>query len=200
MGTGVETEQIRPCAALLRLRPGSVTTDLVRSIIGDGKAASYSELAREFGVAANTIKQSWRPAGMPGEQGNYSLAEILAWRLNYETTLSNGANRFESLADKELARREKEEEVRKLQLQADRLEREEEIAKGNLVNRADVTRALSAIGATLTESLLGLPDKLTPRLPEHMAVECTETLRGDIERFLKRFSESASDAVARLTE
>src|SRR5690606_1550714 len=105
-------------------------------LVGDRIVATQNEVAYEFGISPNTVKQSWRSAGMPGENGRYRLAEIVKWRLEHEAK-AGSVNRFADLADKELARKEKEAEVRKLELQAERLEREEEVAKGNLLPRAD---------------------------------------------------------------
>lgn len=179
---------------LLRLKPGRLDEPTIRSIVGDGVAATHAELGREFGLATNTIKQSWAPAGMPGEQGSYPLVEILLWRLEYESSLERGRSQYAELADRELERKHKEAEARKVELQADRLDREEQVAMGNLVPREDVVRALRALASTFAERMVMIPDQVAPTLPTEVVTEVTEQMRSQIARQLKAFSElSARD-------
>ncbi|WP_417736291.1 hypothetical protein [Rosistilla oblonga] len=41
---------------------------------------SLGAVAKHFGVRRDTVRNNWRATGMPGEQGNYNLAAIAAWR------------------------------------------------------------------------------------------------------------------------
>ena len=72
------------CEQLLRSQPANVDPMAIKRLVGNAKAESMPEVARAFGVAANTVRQSWRPSGMPGSPGNYSLADIAIWRLRYQ--------------------------------------------------------------------------------------------------------------------
>ena len=77
----------RPCEALLellklwKLRPNRIDEEMVAALVGSEVVSTQAAVAREFGLAANTVKQSWATAGMPGENGNYDVAEILIWRI-----------------------------------------------------------------------------------------------------------------------
>src|SRR5690606_32425576 len=148
---GTSTELMPPCAAIMALNPSRIALEPLLALLGDRTVGTMNEVAAEFGMSPNTVKQSWRSAGMPGEQGCYRLAEIVKWRLEHEAKLSGISNRFADLADKELARKEKEAEVRKLELQAERLERKEAMAKGELVAIADVNRGWTIAYANLAE-------------------------------------------------
>lgn len=177
---------------LLRLKPGRLDERAIRSLVGDVIAKTHAAVGREFGLSANTIKQSWAPQGMPGEQGNYPIAEILIWRLDYEAKVDRGRSQYADLADQQLDRKQREAEARKLELQADRLEREEQEAMGNLIPRGDVVRTLRALASTFAERMNMIPDKIAPTLPTELVTEVTEQIRTEIQRHLKAFSELSS--------
>lgn len=75
------------CEMIRALMPVHVDGAAIEGLIGDETVESLPEVARAFGVAPNTVKQSWRPSGMPGEPGAYSLAAVLAWRIDYDAKL-----------------------------------------------------------------------------------------------------------------
>ena len=76
------------CETLMRSQPATVDPKVIKQLVGAATVESMPAVARAFGLAANTIRQSWKPAGMPGEPGNYSLAAIVVWRLQYEQRLA----------------------------------------------------------------------------------------------------------------
>lgn len=189
--TNTKTNALTPGAAILRLREQPFDLESVAALV-PGKVATQNEVARAFGMSPSTIKGSWQSAGMPGTHGNYNLAEIALWRLRHLEELDRKRRSVEDLDDAELKRRHAEAEARKLELQADRLEREEEQAMGNLVRRDSVTAAQKALIATFAERLVGIPDKLAPMLPTETSAELTEDIRGEISRALKALAESSS--------
>jgi hypothetical protein len=85
-------------SALSRLAKGAIDDAAVAVLVGDAAATTYAEVGRFLGVAANTIKTSWAPEGMPGQQGNYPIAAIVAWRLRYLAELENRKLDIESLS------------------------------------------------------------------------------------------------------
>jgi hypothetical protein len=185
---------------LLRLKPCRLDAVAIRALVGDLVARTHAEVGREFGLAANTIKQSWAPQGMPGEQGAYPIAEILLWRLEYEAKIDRGRSQFADLEDRELDRKQKEAEARKLELQADRLEREEAQAMGNLWSRQDVVTAWSAIFAVTAERLMVIPDDFAPELPTEMVSQIVDRCRTKIDHVLVGLSEAGEEVIRRLTE
>jgi hypothetical protein len=52
------------CADLLAMRPAYVDEARIRRLV-PGMVETLAEVGRAFDVAFNTIKTSWRPAGMP---------------------------------------------------------------------------------------------------------------------------------------
>jgi hypothetical protein len=79
------------CEAIRALRPTSADHDAIAALVGDATVDSLPGVAAAFGVAHNTVKQSWRPAGMPGS-GTYNLSEVLAWRIEYDARLRGYGN------------------------------------------------------------------------------------------------------------
>lgn len=183
---------------LLRLKPSRVDEDAIRSIVGLRVVDTLDAVAADFELSPNTIKQSWRSAGMPGESRRYDIAEILLWRLKYEASVDRGRSQYADLADRELDRKQKEAEARKIELQADRLEREEQTAMGNLVNRHDVVQAWSAMFAETSERLMAIPDDFAPELPVEQVTQVTERCRSKVSQILVRLSESGERAIRRL--
>lgn len=75
------------CQMIRSLMPVHADGAAIEGLIGDETVDSLPAVAAAFGIAHNTVKQSWRPAGMPGEPGAYSLAAVLAWRIEYDAKL-----------------------------------------------------------------------------------------------------------------
>lgn len=127
---------------------------------------------------------------MPGRRGSYSLATVVAWRLRYLAEIENRKLNIASLSGGELDRKHAEEELRKIRLQNDKLEREESLASGESVKRDDVATPMKAAAAVLVERLMKLPAKWEPSLPQDIAAAVIETAAKDIRRELVGFSES----------
>ena len=74
------------CQALRGIHPAGSNREKIETLLGgDVVLDSLTEVAFVLGQSANTIKNSWRSVGMPGEQGAYHLAAILSWRFRYES-------------------------------------------------------------------------------------------------------------------
>ena len=113
-----------------------------------------TRLAEMFGVTQKTITD-WEKMGMPclekntTRQGNrYSTVDCIAWRFNqlhdtgdYDLTV-------------ERARKEKE--------SADKLQMENQVTRGELVEIADVEKLWSSEFARIKNKLLAIPKKLAP--------------------------------------
>lgn len=176
--------------AIELIAKGRADESAIRAIIGDAVAGSHAEVGRFLGVAANTIKQSWAPEGMPGEQGNYPLAAIVAWRLKYLAELEGRKQTAADLSDNQLEREQAEEELRKIKLQNDKLEREEQIATGKVIDRESAATAMRTAAAVLAERLMKVPSQLEPSLPVDIAPDVVNDAQRLIRRELVGFSET----------
>lgn len=183
----------RPCEALLKLRPAKIDRGMIEAIVGDGTVATQAAVSREFGLAANTVKQSWASAGMPGEQGRYSLAEITEWRLRYLAEFEGRKQTAADLSNSELERQQAEEELRKIKLQNDKLEREEQIACGKVIDREAAGIATRTAASVLVERLMKVPSQLEPSLPVDIAADFVK----DAERLIRRELVGFSETMAR---
>lgn len=172
---------------------GRADAAVIQALLGDAVATSYAEVGRFLGVAANTIKQSWAPEGMPGEQGNYPIAEIVAWRLKYLAELEGRKQSAADLTNSQLEREQAEEELRKIKLQNDKLEREEQVATGKVIDRESAGTAMRTAAAVLAERLMKVPAQLEPSLPVDIAPDIVR----DAERLIRRELVGFSETMAR---
>lgn len=187
----------KPCEALLKLRPAKIDADLIRSIVGRGVVATHAAVAREFGLSANTIKQSWAPEGMPGEQGKYPLAEIVVWRLRYLAEIEGRKSTAADLTNSQLEREQAEEELRKIKLQNDKLEREEQLAAAKVIDRESVEIALRTLFAVHAERMMKVMAQLEPSLPVDCAADVVSTGDRLIRRELVGLSETCARDILR---
>lgn len=192
-----KTAALRPGEALLRLRDNPFDESAILGLVGDRNAATHAEVAAEFGVQPNTVRQSWAPSGMPGSQGAYPLAEIARWRLQHLAEADRRRRSVEDLTAEELKRRHSEAEARKLEAQADRLEREEQVALGNLIDRESAGAAVKAAAAFFAEQLDGIADQFAPFWGVDVAQDRVEELRNMHRRILDRFRETSTREIAR---
>lgn len=177
----------------MRLRPSKIDEEMITSLVGDATVATQAAVANEFGLAANTVKQSWATAGMPGEQGKYHLAEIVIWRLRYLAEMEGRKSAAADLSNAQLEREQAEEELRKIKLQNDKLEREEQVACGKVIDRDAAGTAMRTAAAVLAERLMKVPAQLEPSLPVDIASEFVR----DAERLIRRELVGFSETMAR---
>ena len=78
------------CELILRLKPQASEPEGLKRLVGGEVVDTMAAVGARFGVTANTVKQSWRHAGMPGESGRYPLAEILIWKLAHDAKNAAG--------------------------------------------------------------------------------------------------------------
>lgn len=190
------TAKTLPLALLLELRPAVRDRKLLVALAGGDKVVgTHAQVGAHFDLSGNTIKQSWAPQGMPTtDDGRYSLIDVLIWRLGYLDERESRRT-YAGLSGDQLKRQLAEEELRKLQLQADRLQREEQQAMGNLIDRNDAVSGLRAYSAALAEHLESLPDQVAPMLPIETASEIVEEMRGGIRRYLEQFRNKSARAI-----
>lgn len=192
------------CAALLRLRPANLDESLIRRLAGNRVVKNLSEVAAEFGIEATTLRSGWRVQGMPGKAGAWPLADILLWRLRHEAEVAARTRRDHAArgssgdSDRELERRQLEAETRKVELQAERLEREAQQAIGNLIDRQSAATSLRSMLAVTSNNLLTIPRAIAPSIPLEHAERITAEIERQIRRTLTNLSEKSGRVI--LTE
>jgi hypothetical protein len=187
-----KAKSAQPCEVLLKLRPAKIDADLIRLIVGRGVVATHAAVAREFGLSVNTIKQSWASEGMPGEKGKYPLAEIVVWRLRYLVELEGRKSSAADLTSAQLDREQAEEELRKIKLQNDKLEREEQIASGKVIDKEAAETALRTLFAVHAERVMKVMAQLEPSLPAEIAPDIVATGNRLLRRELVGLSETSA--------
>lgn len=178
---------------LLRLRPSNIDREALDEWFGGEWVETQNEVAREFGLSPNTIKQSWASEGMPGagngRSSRYELAAVAEWRLRHLEKVESRQRSVQELNERELKRRTDEAEARKLEAQAQRLEFDNQVAQGDWVRVSDVTTATNTILAVLAQRMMDFPHKLAPSLSEPVAKQVVPFVQGEIEKLLKWCSE-----------
>lgn len=188
--------KLTPGGALLRLREDLHDRRAIAAIVY-GTVSTLEEVARAFGVSSNTVKQSWRPQGMPGKSGAYKLTDIAAWRLEYLAEKEGGDRSLGSSSDRELARRQKAAEVEKVEIDVEGRRLKLEQLRGEVIDRHSVVETQSKIFRALQEYFLSSPEDFAPELPPDQSVEIIERWREKIARGLKGFSEQSAREVLR---
>ena len=154
---GVTEQMAAVCRVLVEVATKRVTRGQLESCFGKGHFGSLTQIAKVFGMAQGTVR-TWRQNGLPGKDGKYPIAGVVAWRINAkvaEVERKVGTVSSENQAIKSL-------EVRKLQVEVDKKEREEAIARGQLVASHDLYAAVSAMVAVAQENVLTVPRQLVP--------------------------------------
>lgn len=181
------------CGAILWLSPSRPDAAVIRKLVGKRNLRTLDGVAAEFGVSPNTVKQSWRSAGMPGGRAKYSAAAILLWRIEHEER--NNATRRPTV-DPEILVEQERLKLRKLQLEAERLERLAAAEAGDVISREVALASLRTFAAALSEHILSVPDQLAASFPVDVADQLTADLRHALERKLVAFSEQGARKVA----
>lgn len=178
-----------------RFDPAAVRAWLVARGLADAGEpdvilGTQREVAAFFGVEYETALRSWRPKGMPGEEGRYSVREISRW-LAGRYALGSGAE-SDSLNSRRKA------EVRKLEADAALRELKLEMQRGEYCEVAYVRTRFAEIATRCRDTLMRLPAELRPILPAEFAPmicgEVESKVRGVLEMLAKRLCEIADDA------
>ena len=156
--------------------------DAIHALIGDVRLKTLAEVARAFNVSPDTIKTGWRSAGMPGQAGNYPLAEIIAWKLARQLRaqgrepIAGGDEVTLTALD-----RKRQADARKATAQAAKEERSNEIQEGNCLYKDEAEQVLSQLIIQTRENFMRLPRAMVPRFPTDIA----DDLHGELERRIR---------------
>lgn len=176
----------------LALEPSRLDEPVIREILGDRAVKSLSEVAQAFGVAAATVRHTWRRDGMPGDakQKRFVLADVLVWWLRRAEANSKARG-----AD-EYTKRKREAETTTAEVEAQlkqlRLERE----TGEFVSVALVRSELGSALSMLRDDLMTMPEQLMPSLPAKQA----GAIAAEIERQIGIFLTGLADRYDRMID
>lgn len=133
----------------------------------DYHAPSIPKVAEFFGVDPDTIRKAWRARGMPTKGPNgYDLAAIAQWRIRYERDQAQPAAHDETRVQAaELSLASSALEVRIKNAAAERAERLEREAAGNVLDRAEYELATVEIITLTRDQLLSIPKLLCRLVP-----------------------------------
>lgn len=174
---------------ILESLQGEIDEQQLRDCLGRQVARSHAELARIFGVSANTIRQSWVPAGMPGKSPNFDVIAIMVWRAKYEADLRR--------RQPGTTARSQATELRELEIESKRLtlQRQQRIAAmedGDMIERHRAEREIAALVSVTRERLLRVASLIEPMLPAAIAVEIRVEIEKQVRRQLLAMSEMAA--------
>lgn len=123
--------------------------------------SSQVKLAKHFGVTSASVRKWKRQPGFPDSNDGYDTEEISAWLdargrdSQQKTQQAQQANTLYRVASAKLKK-----------LQADKLERQEQIAQGNILPRDEATLSLKESITITRDRLLSLPKELCRCIPK----------------------------------
>ena len=142
----------------------------------DFSALSAVDIADLMGVDARTVTR-WCGMGVPrNDDKTFDATSVIKWRI--------------SRAE---ARGEADQRQRLAAAQADRVERENAIAMGELIRAKDAVLVWGSIVGDTRNCLLALPNKIAPRLAHQPTERVYGLLRDEIHQVLDDLSEGRSD-------
>jgi len=134
------------------------------------------DIASLCGVDARTVTR-WVGQGVPrNDDGSFDAASVFKWRIN----------RAE-------ARGEADQRQRLARAQADRIERENQLAAGDLLSLSNSISLWQGILLDARNQLLALPQKVSPRLAHQPVEVIARTLREEVHQTLTDLAEGRSE-------
>lgn len=178
------------CQVLLALAESRVDGDLLESLFGDLKWKSQNEIAAAFGVSNSTIIGSWRRNGMPGEQGNYRVVDIVKWLLNRRIQEQQRQPQQDAIGV-----RMRQIALRDAEIDIARKEREELLGTGKVITVEDAQNSFMASIFIAKHVLESLPRSVSPLL----SVEQETVVAGEIMREVNKSLTILCDASEEIT-
>ena len=134
------------------------------------KVTTLSQVGSFFGVATTTVK-GWRAESppMPGRPGSFDLSLIAKWQRSKQSFAIGGVNDALKAA-----------EVRLKKSKSEAQEMQNAQTRGELVELAEVERAVATILIELRESLMSIPETLATSAPP----ELKQFVRNEAERVI----------------
>lgn len=173
----------------LALGPSRVDEAVIRDVLGDRSVPSLSQVAQAFGMAAATVRHTWRRDGMPGDAKakKFVLADILIWWLQRK------AANAEARGADEFTKRKREAETLVAEFEAQIKGTKARHVQGEYVPLVSVQQVLRGMLNVVRDAFLTIPRKWNPRFPVKYASEWTVELENDIRAVLTIIAEKPTD-------
>lgn len=176
------------CKSLIDLSPQKPDPESIRALVGDYTFKTLPEVAAAFGVSANTVGQSWRQNGLPGQQGNYPAVDVLLWRLERNLAEQERYN----LTGDEIAKRLKQIELNEAELALASQIRKDELERGLSVpveaGRQQVARVLAVLRQTFSN------------IPRQLQVAYGEACASEADKMIRNALQAAHDGIIRVAQ
>lgn len=176
---------------LLALSPSTCDESVIRDVLGDRAGKSLSEVAQAFGVAAATVRHTWRRDGMPGDAKAkwFGYADILIWFLK-----RNNANAAARGVD-EFTNRKRSAETRAAEAEALIKERKAEQVAGEYTATEVSASVISGSANSLRDGLMAIPREAKEYVGKKYQSDLETFLRTRIGGELTAFSERANSGI-----
>lgn len=143
------------------------------------KACSGADLARCFDVDRSMVTR-WKKAGMPHENGVFSLPACIRWRLEQEA---------EAMSPKRPASEEGERALTRFRWERARMARLERLKlQSSLISKADILPEWVQIYSELRAGLLGFENKLPPILEGKPLDEIRSVVHDEVYALLRNLA------------
>jgi phage terminase Nu1 subunit (DNA packaging protein) len=144
-------------------------------------ARTLGEVADFFGLAKPTVN-AWRTEvpPMPGEPGRYPLNEIVAWRLG-------------KVQASPTAEAKRVAEIEHIKLANEKRRMENDLRRGQLIEREEIERDMSLIWSRLAARLANLPERVSRLLPDSAKSAGAKLVAQEIETARREFADSLED-------
>ena len=173
---------------VLALESGCLNELAIKEAFGDAAVDSLSEVAQAFGVAAATVRHTWRRDGMPGNARAkcWPLADILIWFLKRKlaNSIARGADDY--------TQRKREAETRAAEADAAIKEKKVEVITGEYLPLSVAVSVVKACANKFRDGLMGVSRKLQPMFPPRYQVQLTEEVDREHRNLLTAFCEAST--------
>lgn len=190
MSEAVQVDAIAACRLFVQSQPTSIDEPAIRSLFGSVVLGSMDQVADAMGVAAKTVRNTWRRDGMPGEakrgtlkSNKFPLAEIIIWHLRKleKASIARGKDEYTD--------RKRAAETASAEIDAKRKQREFERQEGQWLNLEHVRSQWNSMLSVLSNDIMGIPRDVAPVLCKKCAGLAGTELTHQIRLSLTRASE-----------
>lgn len=196
MSNEKQIDPMAACRLFVNSNPATIDEPLIREVFGDVVLTGMDQVAQAMGVAASTVRNTWRRDGMPGvakrgtkKANQFPLAEIIVWELNRRLAATAGRGQNEDTKRKQSA------DARKAEIDAMRAERAFEMEQGKFLS-VDVLRSQWNAGlAVLSNDIMAIPRDVKPALCAKCAKEGGPEIERRLRNALVRVSERSLEEV-----
>lgn len=172
--------------------------DLPKGGARKGVVSTLGEVAKAFGVRHQTAR-TWVSDGMPGSAGAYDLAKIDQWKKSRSRDPDRLAAELATAVAGEVdpddllgqalkaSAKEKIAKARIAEATAQKRERENRVASGQVADRDEIERLFSEMHSALRDELSRIPEEMKASFPAKCRRELAEALKARINMALTNY-------------